>query len=731
MTTNRLNELRRFHCGLPTADAPELPEGLLPVLLHPYRGTANGDGAAAKVLRSDYPVFLPPADGDALPLPFGELLERALPAAGGERLLADNRARLERAVRREMADAAAPVAAREVLSAAGAAVRRELDLPAEDDRRLAAALDAVAGAVPAGELLPWGAAVPLHLLLHAVRNRLRPAREAFLEEARQLAAGLTAVLDAGTGRKDDLGSLGSRFIDPSRLAGLTTANRGRAGLSDERRARLAAARETLDRFIANGATPPVTVVGAECDAPEGCTAVASDAPFAAAAGRFDAAAEELAAVLRALRTARLELAGDYDPARHGPVLERLDWRGFSRREAALLAPVVAVADADHAAGDGLAALSRLLLSGRPVQALVRLTPAASPGESERLAGGFRFEPASLGVGHREAFVQQSSLARPVHLAAGLARALDSGRAALHVVDAVPATGDGAAATLDPWLRAGAALEARAHPLFVYDPEAGEGWARRLDFSRNPEPQRDWPCSVVRPGDVEVKGISLVVPFTFADYALLEPALAGHFRLVDPELEDDDLVPLVDWLDAPDDDAVHRLPWIFAAGTDGALHRLLLDRPLAHACRDRLDYWHTLQEMAGVRSEYAARAADEARRAAAEDHDEELERLRREHAEELERVRRDAAEEVANRLTAALLEVDVSGLPPVSGTTPGLALGGDVDQVARTLLAAVEADGAGPEAASAEVEAMTARLLGMLDLENDATNPAATLQETTS
>lgn len=726
MTTNRLNELRRFHCGLPTADAAELPEGLLPVLLHPYRGTAGGDGAAAKVLRSDYPVFLPPADGDALPLPFGELLERALPAAGGERLLADNRARLERAVRREMADAAAPVAAREVLSAAGAAVRRELDLPAEDDRRLAAALDAVTGAVPAGELLPWGAAVPLHLLLHAARGRLRAAREAFLEEARHLAAGLTAVLDAGTGRKDDLGSLGSRFIDPSRLAGLTTANRGRAGLSDERRARLAAARTTLDRFIANGATPPVMVVGAECDPPEGCTAVASDAPFADAADRFDAAAEELAAVLRALRTARLELAGDYDPARHGPVLERLDWRGFSRREAALLAPVVTVADADHAAGDGLAALSRLLLSGRPVQALVRVTPAASPGANQPLAGGFRFEPASLGVGHREAFVQQTSLARPVHLAAGLARALDSGRTALHVVDAVPPAVDGAAAGLDPWLRAGAALEARAHPLFVYDPEAGEGWARRLDFSRNPEPQRDWPM-----GDVEVKGTSLVVPFTFADYALLEPDLGAHFRVVDPELEDDDLVPLVDWLDAADDDAVHRLPWIFAAGADGTLHRLLLDRPLARACRDRLDHWHTLQEMAGVRSEYASRAADEARRAAAETHDEELERLRREHAEELERVRRDATEEVANRLTAALLEVDVSGLPPVSGTAPGLALGGDVDQVERTLLAAVEADGAGPEAASAEVEAMTARLLGMLDLDNDATNPAATLQERTS
>lgn len=727
MSTNQVNELRRFHHGLPTADAPELPDGLLPVLLHPYRGSAGG-GEDARLVRGDYPVFLPPEDGEALPLPVGELLERALPAGGGEKLLADNRARFERGVRRETADTASPADAREVLAAAGEAVRRELELPDEDDRRLAAALEAVTAAVPAGRLLPWSAAVPLHLLVHAARNRLRPAREAFLGEARQLVEGLTAVLDGGEG---DVGAVGSRFIDPSRLAGLTAANRGRTGLSDERRARLAAARKILDRFIDAGETPELTLVGAP-EAPAGCTAVDSDAPLADAADRFDAAAEELADVLRALRTARLELAGDYEPERHGPVLERLDWRGFSRREAALLPPVVALTDADHAAGPGLAALSRLLLSGRPVQVVLRVSPAADPGGADRLAG-YRFEPASLGVGHREAFVAQSSRSRPVHLAAAFVRGLESGRPALHVVDEVPAA-DGAAATLDPWLRAGAALEARAHPLFVYDPEAGEGWARRLDFSRNPEPKRDWPM-----GDVEVAGTSLVVPFTFADFALLDPALAEHFRPIGLELEDDDLVPLVDWLDADRDTAAHQLPWIFAAAADGKLHRLVIDRPLARACRDRLTTWHTLQEMAGVRSEYAVRAAEEARAVAADAHGEELERLGREHAEELERVRRRAAEEVADRLTAALLEVDVSGLPPVSGA-PSLAMGGDVDQVARDLLAAVASDAPPPAADPSAVDAMTDRLLGMLGEDDepgpDTTtdeqqDPAGTLQETPS
>lgn len=717
-----LTALRRFHYRLPEAGGGELPAGLLPALLHPFRHAE---------VRTEYPVYLPADEGgeEAMPLSFGDLVERAAPAGDKARLLSDNLRRFERFVRREAAAADGPADARELLATAGEALRDDLGLPADDDSRLAQALGELVSAVPAGStLVPWRADVPLHLLRQAVRARLRSARKALLEEARQLSTGVTAMLGGSTKGEGAVGSVGSRFVNTSRLAGVTGASRRATTMSDERRQRLETVRETLDRFVAGGTEPELNLVAEEdlapADAPEGWTLNRSDRPFADAAELFDAAAGELAAVLRALRAARLEMSGDYLPERHGPVLERLDWHSFSRQERSLLAPVVVMADADHAAGEGLLALSRLLLSGRPVQVLLQVDPAINPGEGEEEASGFRFEPASLGVGHREAFVQQSSLARPVHLAAGFARALDSGRTALHVLDHRPAPdADDPAATVDPWLLAGAALEGRAHPLFLFDPAAGEGWARRLDFSRNPEPRRDWPQGELVAAKADGGDETLSPAFTFADYALLDPRWRRHFRTVPPGLEHDDLVPLAEWTDLGRDDAAHALPWTWAVDGEGGLHRLLVDRELALACRDRLDFWRTLQEMAGVKSEYAERAAEEARGEAARTAREERERLEAEHAAELERVRRQAAEEVVDRLTSALLEVDVSGLPrPAAAGAAGLSLpaGGNVDDVAATLLQAVGPDaleGDGGEPSSPQVAELTSRLLSLIDTES--------------
>ena len=103
----------------------------------------------------------------------------------------------------------------------------------------------------------------------------------------------------------------------------------------------------------------------------------------------------------------------------------------------------------------------------------------------------------------------------------------------------------------------------------------------------------------------------------------------------------------------------EVPFVWALDHETRLCRLAVSRPLALACRDRLGYWRTLQELAGIRSEHARRAAEAARAEARAEAREEIARLRSEAAAELERTRRDAAREVVNRLTASLLEVDVA------------------------------------------------------------------------
>ena len=701
--TGDLAATRRFHFAPePAGDAVH---GLVPALLAPYRGAP---------VRGDYPLYLPPPEPGAQPLSLPELLDRLLPAAGAERLLADNLRRLEGRVREGVAAPSGtgePVDAGAALEAAAAGLGEELALPGADAGRLDAALGALVAALPpGGRLLPWSGAVPLHLLAWAAEGRAAAAREAFRAEAADLARSLATLLgrerggDAGAGRlASALGSLGDRFVDRDRLAGDLAAGRRGAELAPPRRLRLEGALAILEAAAAGGGAVPTVVMSQDGPVPAGWQAAVAEEPFAAAAEHFDATAAELARALGAIRLARLELAGAFDAERHGPALARFDWRSFEAAERDLVGPVVAVAPARHAAGAGLAGLSRLLLSGRPVQILL-VGPPADPGSE---GSGFRFEAASLGMGHRVAFVQQSSRARPHHLAAGLGAGLAAGRTALHVIDA----GGTPVAGLDPWLVAGAEVEGRALPLLRFDPEAGDGWARRLELASNPAPEADWPTAELalrREGGGEE---SLSLAFTFADHALLDPAWAGHFRSLPSGLEHEELVGVGEWLALAAGDALHRIPTIWAVDDGGRLVRLAVSRALVLAARDRLDFWRTLQEMAGVRSEVALRAAEDARREAAEAAAAEIESLRSAHATELDRVRRHALEQAVDQLTGALLGLDPAAFAPAGG----LPLGGSAEELAEALLAAV-GDGTAPaEPAGEEVDRVAAELLAMVDV----------------
>lgn len=554
---------------------------------------------------------------------------------------------------------------------------------------------------------------PLALVAEAAAAHREPAREAFRAEAKELAAAVEAVLAADRAKRPEsrgaealggaMGDFGARFVDAGALAGVVSARPGAGGMAAERRERLEAALAVLagvgqktraDGAVGFGRPARVAVHDGALWAtaePPGWELEAAEDPCAAAAARFDAEAEELARVLRAARLARLEAAGDYDPARHDPWLASFDWQAFSRDELLLLPTIVAVVSADQIARHGLLSLSRLLLSGRPVQVLVTVDPAASPGgdaadaaadtagtpepDADPLAG-FRFEAGYLGIGHREALVTQTALARPEHLAAGFARAAGAGRTALHVV----AVGDDA-------LRAEAALAGRAHALFHYDPEAGASWARRLDFAGNPAPAEDWPRQRLAVTTADGNDGALDLAFTFADYALGEPAFAGSFQRAPGGVPEGEFAPLADVLELAPDAAAAKLPFVWGVDGNGRLQRLVVTRRLALACRDRLATWRTLQELAGVRSEYVAEAEARVRAEVEATAAAERERLVAAHAEELAGLERRSVEQVVDRLTAALLEVDVAAFAGFDSAAAGplAGLGSTADEVTANLL----------------------------------------------
>jgi hypothetical protein len=503
-----------------------------------------------------------------------------------------------------------------------------------------------AARAPGAELVELDPSAVVRLADLCARRRLRAARARFAPAARRLAELAAALLDADRERRADadpsaarapaLGPLGARLVDPARFAELAARRAAGAPLAPERRLRLEAARDALATFAPAAAEPVWVVADDQRLAAGAVRAVRADDPCAEAAARFDEVAREAVALLAAARLVRLEAEGAYDPERHGPALDRLDWRALAPGELALLAPVSALVDPVDLVARGLASLSRLLLSGRPVAVLVPLDCAAADLDP----AAPHFEPAMLGLGHRETFVHQGSVGEPLLLARAFARALAGSRPSLHVVDRPWFEVDGYEAAAI----ARARIAARAAPLLRHEPEAGASWSRRLALEGNPEPAADW------------GRLAGGAPLTFADAALLDPSWRAQFALAEGDGEEPvpDLEPLAAWLAAEPERRARTLPFVAAVDGEGRRARLVVTLALARAAADRLAFWRSLQELSGTRSEAVERAVADALAGAAARATRERDERERHHADALARARAESAAEAVRRIAATLL-----------------------------------------------------------------------------
>jgi ferredoxin len=390
--------------------------------------------------------------------------------------------------------------------------------------------------------------------------------------------------------------------------------------------------------------------------------VESDEPCSTAGELFARDATAYARLFAAIRIARLEAEDNYDPAVHDSWFENFDWQAFSDDELRHVTRVVALASADYLAGDGLPALSRLLGSRLPVHVLswVRAydNPAAREGEGPFDA--YRFELANFGIGHRQVVVAQSSAARYEDLLSGFVCALDCNRSSLHLVNRGTQSKT-KQPILDAWFVASAALESRAHPFLLVNPDAGDHAAQRVEFGGNPQADADWPVEKLEYRDAEGEVTEMELAFTFADYALLMPALHEHFRVVPAGFEAAELVTVDQYLQADGDNVDRLVPFVWGIDENGVLQRLVVSRALVFACRDRLNYWHSLQELAGVQNFYVEEAVD---RIIAEQQaalEAERQQLRKEHEEELENVRSEAAGDAMGQLVDVLMGADLSSV----------------------------------------------------------------------
>ncbi|MDJ0813750.1 MAG: ferredoxin [Woeseiaceae bacterium] len=676
-----LRLLRRFHFGEPAAVGKTTRPAptVLPALLNAYRD--------ASVIRYQYPLYLAPVgDRDVAKLArpisefFGAALQTFAPGEEDARILRDNLPWLERYLKDALGDAG-PSDAADLFAQAAAAMQAELDLNESAREKLQSDLGQLADAIAkGGQFLGYGPGVPLHLLLHAIRHRDSQRRAQLRERIDNHVHGLEALLDVEKSKSAEANEpgniqssvgLGSRYFNSGALSGMLEQRAaGSVEMSTARRVRIEAALGTLQawqddavivRFVGRVEGPGISVL------PE-VHVVDSDDPCTTAAEVFEQDAAEFATLFAALRIAALEIDSSYDPAIHDSWFANFDWQSFSDDELQLVTRVFALVSAAQLAGDGLPSFSRMLGSRLPVHVLTSVRAYDNPGArpDEGPFDAYRFELGYFGVGHRQAVVAQTSAARHDDLLAGFLCALDSNRTSLHLINRGTQSRV-EKPVLDPWFVASAALESRAHPFVLVNPDAGDHAAERVSFGGNPQADSDWPVEKLEYRDAAGDTTEMELAFTFADYALLMPALHDHFRVIPADLVSEDLLPIDQYLDADDEIVDRAVPFVWAIDAEGVLLRLAVSRALVFACRDRLNYWHTLQELAGVQNFYVEEAIDriiEEQRIAIEA---ERDQLQKDHEEALESVRTEAAGEAMGQLVDFLMGADLSGM--VAGGSP--------------------------------------------------------------
>jgi len=500
---------------------------------------------------------------------------------------------------------------------------------AAEDAALAASLERARAALPLeGEVVDCTYGLPARLVTHAWRARQRQKAERFDRELRRLSVKVADILHADFVRSGDgtsaarlkasVGTAMENAFDFQALSKTLAQVAGKNALPDGRRRRV---REVLSVLQAH---PSRALPGAAW--PQNLESCA----FASCREALDAFRRRLPQIIqlvRAMAIAELEIEGRYVESTHDPFFADFDEGSLGAKDLSLFPDYLVCIGSEGLQGTENAGLMEILASDMPIKVVVQVSDVLEEPE-QRAHRGLVAPAAQLGkiaVGLGGAYVMQSSSSHLYQargrIFAGLAY---PGPALFSVFSGSPR----GAGTLPPYLLAAAAMESRAFPAFAYDPAAGPDYATRFALDGNPQPESDWPVHEFAYEDEAHQSVTEPVAFTFVDFVACDPRHAGHFAVVPHAEWNGSMVPVGSSLANDASTASGKVPYLQMVNGDHALQRVLVDEKLlvaAHRCRE---IWHSLQELAGVRSSQAQRLIARERKVWEEQKEREIEALKR-------------------------------------------------------------------------------------------------------
>jgi len=207
----------------------------------------------------------------------------------------------------------------------------------------------------------------------------------------------------------------------------------------------------------------------------------------------------------------------------------------------------------------------------------------------------RKELSLIAIAHRGVFVMQSSQATPSHLIQNVLKGLQARRPALFILN-TPCPPEWGLADFGAPDAARLALEARAVPNIVFDPDAGITFSECIDLEGNPSPLDTWTTYDLAFLDEEDNEQKLTLPVTTADWALGEARFRKHFKKAN---EEDELIPFHEYLEMDEDEREDGVPFIYTVDAKRHLSKMAISEEIVTLAYERLGYWAQLKEIAGL------------------------------------------------------------------------------------------------------------------------------------
>lgn len=336
-----------------------------------------------------------------------------------------------------------------------------------------------------------------------------------------------------------------------------------------------------------------------------------------AMGIFEGHMMKMAEGFVSIRKAELELEGKYNPETHDKFFTYFNWEQFTPDEW-LLCPPVVVLGGDGAMYDiGFQNLSRMMASGKPIKVIVVDTQVYSNTGGQACTSGFigqvsdmaqygkvkqgktepRKEIGLIAMAHRNTYVLQGSLANTSQMIEGFIDGLITKRPAIFNLYTTCQPEHGVGDDLGTH-QAKLALESRAYPLFRYNPDNGVKTEDAFNLSGNPAIDQIWPSYQLKYLE-NGREKSMEISMTFADFAITEARFRKHFRKVPRDAWNDNMIPLVEFLDMATEDREGKFPFIWAVDKKQHLSRVLVAEKIVESCEERRDFWIMLRALAGL------------------------------------------------------------------------------------------------------------------------------------